>query len=71
MDENAARAEPRGARGHVQTIVISALESAALAERYRLAHDQIILSAKVSGVQDSLTFTVCSPAIATTRCTWA
>jgi (E)-4-hydroxy-3-methylbut-2-enyl-diphosphate synthase len=32
--------------------VVSAIESAAAAERYGLAHDRIILSAKVSGVQD-------------------
>jgi (E)-4-hydroxy-3-methylbut-2-enyl-diphosphate synthase len=31
---------------------VSALESAAAAEQYGLAHDRIILSAKVSGVQD-------------------
>jgi len=53
MDENAARAEPRDAREvMLEAIVISALESATLAERYGLAHDKIILSAKVSGVQD-------------------
>jgi (E)-4-hydroxy-3-methylbut-2-enyl-diphosphate synthase len=53
MDENAARAEPRGAREvMLEAIVISALESATMAERYGLAHDKIILSAKVSGVQD-------------------
>ena len=53
MDENAARAEPLDAREvMLEAIVISALESATLAERYGLAHDQIILSAKVSGVQD-------------------
>ena len=32
--------------------MVSALESAAAAEQYGLAHDRIILSAKVSGVQD-------------------
>ena len=53
MDENAARAEPRDARAvMLEAIVISALESATMAERYGLAHDKIILSAKVSGVQD-------------------
>jgi (E)-4-hydroxy-3-methylbut-2-enyl-diphosphate synthase len=53
MDENAARAEPRDARVvMLEAIVISALESATMAERYGLAHDKIILSAKVSGVQD-------------------
>jgi len=53
MDENAARAEPLDAREvMLEAIVISALESATLAERYGLVHDRIILSAKVSGVQD-------------------
>ena len=53
MDENAARSEPLDAREvTLEAIVISALESAAMAERYGLAHDRIILSAKVSGVQD-------------------
>jgi (E)-4-hydroxy-3-methylbut-2-enyl-diphosphate synthase len=53
MDENAARAEPFDAREvMLEAIVISALESATMAERYGLAHDKIILSAKVSGVQD-------------------
>jgi len=53
MDENAARAEPLDAREvMLEAIVISALESATMAERYGLAHDKIILSSKVSGVQD-------------------
>lgn len=53
MDENAARSEPRDARGvMLEAIVSSALESAAMAERYGLGRDQIIISAKVSGVQD-------------------
>ncbi|MBI2371581.1 MAG: flavodoxin-dependent (E)-4-hydroxy-3-methylbut-2-enyl-diphosphate synthase [Deltaproteobacteria bacterium] len=53
MDANARRAEPRDAREvTLEAIVASALESAAMAERYGLAHDQIVLSAKVSGVQD-------------------
>lgn len=53
MDENAARAEPLDAREvMLEAIILSALESAAMAERYGLAHDRIILSAKVSGVQD-------------------
>jgi (E)-4-hydroxy-3-methylbut-2-enyl-diphosphate synthase len=36
----------------LEALVVSALESAAAAERYGLGHDQIILSAKVSGVRD-------------------
>ncbi len=36
----------------MNAIVASALESARAAEQYGLGRDQIILSAKVSGVQD-------------------
>src|ERR1035438_772315 len=53
MDENSRLAEPKDAREvTLEAIVVSALESAAAAEHYGLAHDRIILSAKVSGVQD-------------------
>jgi (E)-4-hydroxy-3-methylbut-2-enyl-diphosphate synthase len=53
MDENSRLAEPKDAREvTLEAIVVSALESAAAAEQYGLAHDRIILSAKVSGVQD-------------------
>ncbi len=53
MDENARLAEPREAREvTLNAIVMSALESAARAEEYHLPHERIILSAKVSGVQD-------------------
>jgi (E)-4-hydroxy-3-methylbut-2-enyl-diphosphate synthase len=53
MDENAARPEPKDAQEVMhEAIVVSALESAELAERTGLAHDRIILSAKVSEVQD-------------------
>jgi (E)-4-hydroxy-3-methylbut-2-enyl-diphosphate synthase len=53
MDENAALATPRDAREVMhEAVVISALESAELAENCGLRHDQIILSAKVSEVQD-------------------
>jgi (E)-4-hydroxy-3-methylbut-2-enyl-diphosphate synthase len=53
MDENAESANPLDAKDvTLNAIVISAIESAAAAERYGLAHDKIILSAKVSGVQD-------------------
>ena len=53
MDDNAKRAEPRDA-GFVmrEAMVISALESAARAEEYGLGRDRIILSCKVSSVQD-------------------
>ena len=53
MDENSRLAEPKDAREvTLEAIVVSALESARAAEQYGLAHDRIILSAKVSGVQD-------------------
>jgi (E)-4-hydroxy-3-methylbut-2-enyl-diphosphate synthase len=53
MDENARRAEPRDAREVTfEAIIRSALESAERAEEYGLGRDRIILSAKVSGVQD-------------------
>jgi (E)-4-hydroxy-3-methylbut-2-enyl-diphosphate synthase len=53
MDENARRAEPLDARTvMIEAMLESALRSAALAEETGLAHDRIILSAKVSGVQD-------------------
>jgi len=53
MDENSRLAEPKDARDvTLEAIVVSALESAKAAEHYGLGHDKIILSAKVSGVQD-------------------
>jgi (E)-4-hydroxy-3-methylbut-2-enyl-diphosphate synthase len=53
MDENSARAEPLDAQQVMRNaVVLSALESAARAEELGLPHDRIILSAKVSGVQD-------------------
>jgi len=53
MDENSKRAEPKDAREvTMEAMVVSALNSADLAEKYGLRADQIILSAKVSGVQD-------------------
>ncbi|HUJ23331.1 MAG TPA: flavodoxin-dependent (E)-4-hydroxy-3-methylbut-2-enyl-diphosphate synthase [Bryobacteraceae bacterium] len=53
MDENSRLAEPKDAREvTLEAMVVSAIESAKAAEHYGLAHDQIILSAKVSGVQD-------------------
>ncbi len=53
MDENAKLAQPREARDvMIEAMLVSALDSAAAAERYGLRHDQIILSAKVSGVHD-------------------
>lgn len=53
MDENAVRAEPWDAGGVMrEALVVSAIESARLAEQVGLAGDRIILSAKVSSVQD-------------------
>ena len=53
MDENSRLAEPKDAREvTMEAMIESALRSAALAEKYGLRPDQIILSAKVSGVQD-------------------
>ncbi|HAG76078.1 MAG TPA: 4-hydroxy-3-methylbut-2-en-1-yl diphosphate synthase, partial [Thauera sp.] len=53
MDENASRAEPRDAGAVMrEALVVSALESAAKAEEYGLGRERIILSAKVSSVQD-------------------
>jgi (E)-4-hydroxy-3-methylbut-2-enyl-diphosphate synthase len=53
MDANAALAEPRDSREvMIEAMVESALRSAQLAEATGLPHDRIILSAKVSGVQD-------------------
>jgi len=53
MDTNAAAAVPREARDvYIDAMLESALRSAALAEETGLRHDQIIISAKVSQVQD-------------------
>ena len=53
MDENAGRPRPRDAREvMLEAMVQSAMRSATLAEETGLPHDRIILSAKVSGVQD-------------------
>jgi len=53
MDENSRLAQPLEARNvMMEAMVVSALRSAELAEEYGLPADHIILSAKVSGVQD-------------------
>ena len=53
MDDNVKQPVPRPATAVVlDAMVASAVESARAAERHGLAHDRIILSAKVSGVQD-------------------
>jgi (E)-4-hydroxy-3-methylbut-2-enyl-diphosphate synthase len=53
MDANARRTTPRDTRAVVlEAMVESALQSASLAEAAGMPHDRIVLSAKVSGVQD-------------------
>jgi (E)-4-hydroxy-3-methylbut-2-enyl-diphosphate synthase len=53
MDENAQRAQPWDARSVMyEALITSAVESAKRAEAMGLAGNQIILSCKVSGVQD-------------------
>ena len=53
MDANAKAKEPRDARDvTMDAMVESALRSARLAEDCGLGHDRIVISAKVSGVQD-------------------
>ncbi len=56
MDVNAARAEPLDAKEvYFEAMLESALRSAALAEETGLRHDQILISAKISQVQDLVT----------------
>src|ERR1700729_702013 len=56
MDENSRLAEPLDAKTvTMRAIVASAILSAQAAEQYGLSRDRIILSAKVSGVQDLIT----------------
>jgi (E)-4-hydroxy-3-methylbut-2-enyl-diphosphate synthase len=53
MDANAAAPAPRDSRAvTMEAMIESAMRSAELAEQTGLAHDRIILSAKVSGVRD-------------------
>ena len=53
MNENAARSEPNDAKGvYIEAMIESALRSATLAEEVGLGHDRILISAKVSTVQD-------------------
>jgi (E)-4-hydroxy-3-methylbut-2-enyl-diphosphate synthase len=56
MDANAAAVERRDAKDvYIDAMLASALRSAELAEEVGLRHDQIIISAKVSGVPDLVT----------------
>ncbi len=53
MDENSRRVPPKSARDvMIEAMCQSALESAQIAEEFGLPHNHIILSAKLSGVQD-------------------
>jgi (E)-4-hydroxy-3-methylbut-2-enyl-diphosphate synthase len=53
MDENAARAQPRSAQSVMyEALITSAIENAQRAEEIGLAREKIVLSCKVSGVQD-------------------
>jgi len=53
MDINSARSQPWDAKQVMyEAMITSALESAALAQKMGMAHEQITLSCKVSGVQD-------------------
>jgi (E)-4-hydroxy-3-methylbut-2-enyl-diphosphate synthase len=53
MDENARAQSPQTAKGvYIEAMLASALRSAEVAEQVGLRHDQVIISAKVSGVQD-------------------
>jgi (E)-4-hydroxy-3-methylbut-2-enyl-diphosphate synthase len=55
MDANAAAPKPRAAQDvYMEAMIESALRSAALAEETGLGHDRIIISAKISQVQDLL-----------------
>ena len=56
MDANAKLPEPKDAREvMIEAVVLSALESATMAEQYGLSQGRIILSAKVSSVPDLVT----------------
>ena len=56
MDDNAKAAEPLEAKEvYFEAMLTSALRSAALAEEVGLRHDQILISAKISQVQDLVT----------------
>ncbi len=53
MDMNSTRSVPWDAKQVMyEALITSALDSAALAQQMGMAHEQIILSCKVSGVQD-------------------
>ena len=56
MDDNAKLPEPKDASEVTrEALIVSALDNAGRAEDIGLAHDKIVLSCKVSGVQDLVT----------------
>ncbi len=56
MDDNTRSAEPKDSQDVIHNVMVtSALESAARAEELGLGRDRIILSVKMSGVQDLIT----------------
>jgi (E)-4-hydroxy-3-methylbut-2-enyl-diphosphate synthase len=56
MDENAKASDALDAKDvYIEAMMQSALRSAGIAEEMGLGHDRIVISAKVSGVQDLLT----------------
>ncbi len=68
MDENSASAKPKDAREVLhEAIVHSAVHSAELAESLGMGRDKIILSAKVSAVQDLISVY----SLLASRCTYA
>ena len=68
MDENSASAKPKDAREVLhEAIVHSAVHSAELAESLGMGRDKIILSAKVSAVQDLISVYT----LLASRCTYA
>ena len=71
MDDNARAAEPLDADAMMrEAMVASALQSAARAEELGLGRDHIILSCKMSGVQDLIAVYRDLARAATTPCTW-
>ena len=69
-EQPAAGAERRARRDAATRSCVSAIESAQAAERYGLRRDQIILSAKVSGVQDLIdVYRTLAARVRLSRCT--
>jgi (E)-4-hydroxy-3-methylbut-2-enyl-diphosphate synthase len=71
MDDNARAPSPGRQAGDVPGAGQSALGSADYARELGMNPDQIIISCKVSGVQDLIAVYRALARAATTRCTWA